>query len=54
MTMKLFKEEIQDQEIALAEHYSGPIFQITGLMGLAWTLAILVQGNDVSFINESI
>lgn len=41
--------------MSLAETFSGPIFQITGLMGLAWTLYIGLKGNDyVSFINESI
>ncbi len=38
----------------MAETYSGPIFQITGLFGFAWTIFILSQGRDVTFFNESI
>ena len=41
--------------MSLAETFSAQIFQITGLMGLAWTLYIGLAGNEyVSFINESI
>ena len=52
--IKVFKEEMQDQEISLAETYSGPIFQITGLVGMAWTIYILAIGTNVTFLNESI
>lgn len=41
--------------MSLAETFSAQIFQITGLMGLTWTLYISLRGQDyVSFINESI
>ena len=41
--------------MSLAETFSAQIFQITGLMGLTWTLYISLKGVDyVSFINESI
>lgn len=53
-TIKVFKEERDDQEISLAETYSGPIFQITGLVGIAWLIFILYSGLNVSFYNESI
>jgi len=38
----------------LAETFSGPVFQITGLMGVAWTMYMLTSGEDITFINESI
>lgn len=41
--------------MSLAETFSAQIFQITGLMGTAWTLYISFKGKEyVSFINESI
>ena len=41
--------------MSLAETFSAQIFQITGLMGLPWTLYISFAGKEyVSFINESI
>ena len=41
--------------MSLAETFSAQIFQITGLMGLTWTLYISLKGSEyVSFINESI
>lgn len=41
--------------MSLAETFSAQIFQITGLMGLTWTLYIGLRGVDsISFINESI
>jgi len=50
-----FNEQIKEQQMSLAETFSGPIFQITGLMGLTWTLYIGLKGTEyVSFINESI
>lgn len=52
--IKVFKDEMPDQEISLAETYSGPIFQITGLVGIAWTLYVLAIGTEVHFYNESI
>jgi len=52
--LSVFQEKLHDQEISLAETYSGPIFQITGLAGLTWLLYILGSGAPVSFINESI
>ena len=51
---KMFAEELPDQEIALAETFSGPIFQITGLVGFAWTLNILINGSNISFENSNI
>ena len=50
-----FNEELKEQQMSLAETFSGPIFQITGLMGLTWTLYIGLQDTEfISFINESI
>ena len=40
--------------MGLAETFSGPIFQITGLMGLAWSAYISTTGKPISFINEGI
>jgi len=54
LALKLFKDELHDQEISLAETYSGPIFQFTGLLGLAWLLSILIQNENVSFTNSGI
>ena len=44
--MKQFKEKISDQRLSLAETFSGPIFQITGLMGFTWILYIGAMGAD--------
>ena len=44
--MKSFKLKIKDQKLSLAETFSGPIFQITGLMGITWTLYITFLGAD--------
>lgn len=49
-----FKVKIPDQTVSLAETFSGPIFQITGLMGTAWMAYIGVKGGTVTFINEGI
>lgn len=51
---KLFRDELADQEISLAETYSGSIFQITGLMGFAWTIYTLISGTTISFTNQNI
>lgn len=40
LTMTSFDKNLPDQKLSLAETFSGPIFQITGLMGLTWTLYI--------------
>ena len=53
--IETFAEELKDQRMSLAETFSAQIFQITGLMGLTWTLYIGLKGADyVRFINESI
>ena len=52
--MKVFNERIPDQRLSLAETFSGPIFQITGLMGFTWLLFGSSRGTDISFINEGI
>lgn len=52
--MKVFNERIPDQRLSLAETFSGPIFQITGLMGFTWVLYGSSKGTDISFINEGI
>lgn len=46
MTMNSFKQRIRDQKLSLAETFSGPIFQITGLMGMTWSLYISFLGVD--------
>uniref|UniRef100_A0A7S3P2Y2 Sodium/calcium exchanger membrane region domain-containing protein n=1 Tax=Euplotes crassus TaxID=5936 RepID=A0A7S3P2Y2_EUPCR len=51
---KMFAEELQDQEISLAETFSGPIFQITGLVGFTWLIKILSSGEAISFDNGNI
>ena len=53
-TLKVFREERKDQDISLAETYSGPIFQITGLLGLAWFSKSIISGEPISFISNSI
>lgn len=40
--------------MSLAETFSGPIFQMTGLMGMAWMFYIMSKGTEISFINDSI
>ena len=53
--MAEFSIRLKDQKLSLAETFSAQIFQITGLMGLTWTLYISFAGVEyVSFINESI
>mmetsp|Transcript_2648 Transcript_2648/g.3110 ORF Transcript_2648/g.3110 Transcript_2648/m.3110 type:complete len:254 (+) Transcript_2648:977-1738(+) len=51
---KMFAEELPDQEISLAETFSGPIFQITGLVGFTWLIKILMSGESISFANPNI
>ena len=50
----VFKKHCPDQRMGLAETFSGPIFQITGLMGLAWGLYISTSNQPISFINDGI
>lgn len=40
--------------MSLAETFSGPIFQMTGLMGTSWLLYMFSKGKNISFINEGI
>lgn len=51
---KMFIEELPEQEISLAETFSGPIFQITGLVGFTWLIKILFGGESISFENANI
>jgi sodium/potassium/calcium exchanger 2 len=50
----IFKEELSDHEISLAETYSAPIFQITGLVGFSWFFFIVSTGKAITFKNEGI
>lgn len=52
--IRVFSIKCKDQRLGLAETFSGPIFQITGLMGLAWMMYISTTGEPISFINEGI
>ena len=54
MALKQFKDTISDQKVSLAETYSGPIFQITGLLGTAWLLFMSTSSEKVQFNNEGI
>jgi len=54
MALNQFKETISDQKVSLAETYSGPIFQITGLLGTAWLLFMSTSSEQVKFNNEGI
>jgi hypothetical protein len=40
--------------MSLAETYSSQVYQITGMMGLAWMMYIGGTGKNISFINEGI
>ena len=51
---KMFEEELPEQEISLAETFSGPIFQMTGLVGFTWLIKILLGGGTISFENANI
>ena len=54
-TMDAFSKRIRDQKLSLAETFSGPIFQITGLMGLTWSLYIsFLDADQITFLNEGI
>ena len=52
--LEVFKTELPDQEISLAETYSPQIFQMTGLAGIAWLLFTMATSGKVKFANESI
>lgn len=52
--IRVFGLKCRDQRLGLAETFSGPIFQITGLMGLAWMMFISTTGLPLKFINEGI
>lgn len=52
--LNMFKQELPDQEITLAETYSPQIFQMTGLSGFAWLLFVIINQEPVKFLNESI
>lgn len=52
--MKIFSEKLPQQRISLAETSSGPIFQMTGLMGVAWLLYMFSKGHSISFLNDGI
>lgn len=54
LCLQVFKKELPDQEITLAETYSPQIFQMTGLAGFAWLLFVLINQERVQFYNESI
>lgn len=45
---------MSNQKLSLAETFSGPIFQLTGLMGIAWLLFIGITGKPIAFINEGV
>lgn len=52
-TIKAFKIKYPDQRLGLAETFAGPVFQITGLMGLSW-LMYISNNQNIKFINEGI
>lgn len=52
--IKTFGEKLPQQQLSLAETFSGPIFQMTGLMGVAWLLYMFSKGTAISFLNEGI
>ena len=52
--LRVFKTELPDQEVSLAETYSPEIFQMTGLAGIAWLLYSMATADKVKFNNESI
>jgi hypothetical protein len=45
--IKVFKEQIPEQRLSLAETFSGPIFQMTGMMGVSWLFYIMSKGRDI-------
>lgn len=54
IALKVFRQELPDQEISLAESYSPQIFQMTGLAGFAWMLYTNLMGKSVIFYNDTI
>ena len=54
IALKVFRQELPDQEISLAESYSPQIFQMTGLAGFAWLLYASVTNKKVVFYNDTI
>ena len=52
--VRVFRKHCSDQQMGLAETFSGPIFQITGLMGMAWSMYISTSNEPISFINKGI
>lgn len=54
LSIQVFKDELPDQEISLAETYSPQIFQMTGLAGFAWFCYIVVENDQVQFEQQSI
>lgn len=53
--LAIFKEQFPDQRLSLAETFSGPIFQMTGLMGVVWLFYMLsTKKKNIEFINDSI
>ena len=54
ISLKAFKEQMSNQKVSLAETFSGPIFQLTGLTGVAWIIYLVFVGDKVSFISEEI
>jgi len=50
-----FGTRLRDQKLSLAETYSGQVYQITGLMGIAWVMFISFKDvSAISFINEGV
>ena len=54
LALEVFKNELPDQEISLAESYSPQIFQMTGLAGFAWMIFIMITSDKVKFSNDTI
>ena len=54
IALQIFKSELPDQEISLAESYSPQIFQMTGCAGISWLLFTMATGKKVIFYNDTI
>jgi hypothetical protein len=54
IALQIFKSELPDQEISLAESYSPQIFQMTGCAGISWLLYSSATNKNVIFYNETI
>jgi len=54
LCIKAFKIKCPEQKLGLAETFAGPVFQITGLMGLSWMMYMSTTGQTIKFINEGI